>query len=58
MTDKLYDVIAVRLDDKSERIIAERKTEANAEAIVEMAVIRRGCEVEYFTTRPHKEATR
>lgn len=54
----LLDVVAVNMDTKRVRLMAEGKTERNAEAIVEMAVIRRGCEEEFFTTVPagsHKE---
>ena len=47
--EKLYDVIAVNLDNSRVRLISEGKTEKNAEAIIEMAVIRRGVEEEFFT---------
>jgi hypothetical protein len=50
MTDKLFDVIAVRFDTKTVRLIAEKKTERNADAIEMMALSRRGCEDEFFTT--------
>ena len=46
----LFDVIEV-FDDGTERVIAEGKTEPNAEAIVSMAVMRRGVDHSYFTTR-------
>ena len=45
---ELYNVVAVDLKTKAERIMAEGKSKADAEAIVEMAVMRRGCEVEFF----------
>jgi hypothetical protein len=48
----LYDVIEV-CDDGTERTIAEDKDERNAEAIRDMAVIRRGVEHSFFTIRPH-----
>lgn len=49
----LVDVIEVSLSDPNEiRVIAERKTPDQAEAIVSMAVMRRGVEHSYFTTRP------
>lgn len=51
---ELYDVVAVNLETKAERIIATEKTERNAEAIVDMAAIRRGVEGEYFVKRPSK----
>jgi hypothetical protein len=47
---RLFDVIEV-FDDGSERVIAEGRTEDNAEAIVAMAVMRRGVEHSHFTTR-------
>jgi hypothetical protein len=49
----LFDVIAVNLKDRSERFLAERKSKPDAEAIVEMAVIRRGVDDEYFKLVPH-----
>ena len=52
-TTELFDVVAVRLDNSERRIIAEAQTERNAEAIVNMAVMRRGVDEEYFTTVPH-----
>lgn len=55
-TPKLYDVIEVSFDDPDDvRVIAEGKTLENAEAIVGMAVMRRGVETSYFTTRPAEE---
>jgi hypothetical protein len=50
----LFDVIAVTIKaPHTKRIIAERKTEKNAEAIVNMAVMRRGVEEEFFDAVPH-----
>ena len=46
---QLYDVVAVSLTTEKVRLIAEDKTERNAEAIVNMAVMRRGVEEEFFT---------
>jgi len=48
----LFNVYAVSLKDYSRRLIAENKTERNAEAIVQMAVMRRGVEEEIFVTEP------
>lgn len=48
----MFDVIAVRIDTQKVRLIAENKTERNAEAIVKMAVMRRGVDVEFFTEVP------
>lgn len=49
----LFDVIAVDIQTGAERFLAEGKTERNAEAIVEMAVMRRGVDIEFYTTKPH-----
>ena len=56
----LFDVIEVSDSDPNDvRLIAEAKDERNAEAIIGMAVLRRGVQHSYFTTRPHaKEANR
>jgi hypothetical protein len=48
----LFNVVAVNIKTGARRIIAERKTERNAEAIVDMAVMRRGVDEEFFTTEP------
>lgn len=50
---ELYDVIAVNIKTKAERMIAEQKDYSNAEAIIEIAVRRRGAEEEFFTSKPH-----
>ena len=49
---ELYDVIAVSIDTSKVRILAEKKTLPNAEAIVSMAVMRRGVDGEYYTEVP------
>lgn len=49
MTD-LYDVVAVNLESYRVRLLAHSKTLQNAEAIVNMAVIRRRVELEFFAT--------
>lgn len=56
MTEKLFDVVAVNIKTGAERLIAEHKTERNAEAIVAMAVMRQGVVTEFFKTRlsPHE----
>ena len=48
-----FDVIAVNLETVRVRLIAEDKTERNADAIENMAVMRRGVEEEFFVTVPH-----
>ena len=55
MSQELYDVIAVNIQSKQERVLATGKTRKNAEAIVNMAVMRQGLEKEYFKKVPHKE---
>ena len=45
---KLFDVLAVNLNTLTVRVIADNKTERNAEAIITMAVMRRGVEEEFF----------
>lgn len=48
-----YDVVAVNLVTKKKRTLATDKTETNADAIVSMAVARRGVETEFFKKVPH-----
>ena len=49
----MLDVIEVQIKaPHTVRVIAEDKSEKNAEAIVEMAVMRRGVEHSFFTTAP------
>ena len=45
---QLYSVIATNIFTGKKRIVAENKTERNAEAIVKMAVLRGGEGEEYF----------
>ena len=46
-----FDVIEVTLEPpRTVRVISAGEEEANAEAIAEMAVIRRGCKHSFFTT--------
>lgn len=46
---QLHDVVAVNLVTNTVRVIASGKTQENAEAIVNIAVTRRGVEEEFFT---------
>jgi hypothetical protein len=49
----MLDVIEVQIKaPHTVRIIDRNKTERNAEAIIEMAVMRRGVEHSFFTTAP------
>lgn len=48
----MLDVIEVEFGTHKVRIIDRNKSERNAEAVVEMAVIRRGVENSFFTTCP------
>ena len=45
----LYDVVAVNLETKQVRIFDRNKSFRNAEAIVMMAVSRRGCDEEFYS---------
>ena len=53
MDNKLYDVVAVGLNDSKVLWVDERKTKANAEAIVKMAVMRQGVEDRFFGIALH-----
>lgn len=58
MRENLFDVVAVNLDTNKVRLIANGKTKENAEAIQNMAVMRRGVDEEFFaacTSRKYKE---
>ena len=48
----VFDVVAVNLATLRVRLLAETKTEKNADAIVTMAVMRRGVDEEFFTAVP------
>ena len=50
---ELSDVVAVNIATGAHRLIAEGKTERNADAIVSMAVMRRGVDDEFFKVVPH-----
>ncbi len=52
-TTDLWDVVAVNLQTHEHRIIASGKWEADAEAIVSMAIMRRGVDDEFFKVVPH-----
>ena len=49
---ELYDVLAVHLTTNAVRILATGKTEANAEAYIKLAVMRRGVAMEFFVEVP------
>jgi len=55
MHQELYDVIAVNIKTRQERVLATGKTRTNAEAIVKMAVMRQGLDEEYFKKVPHED---
>ena len=54
VTASLFDVVAVNIQTGEERVIASEKTARDAEAIVSMAVARRGVEREFFKAIPHR----
>lgn len=49
---KLYDALAVNIKTGLVRMFGENKTLSNAEAISAMAVMRRGCDVEFYVEAP------
>lgn len=53
-----YRVVEKDMSGNPVRVIAEGKTFLNAEAIVAMAVIRRGVEESFFAIEEEAEATR
>lgn len=48
----LYDVVAVNIETKRIRLFGERETLPNAEAIINMAVMRRGVDEEFYAEVP------
>lgn len=56
-SEPLFDVVAVNLDTKAERVLATGKTEKNAEAIIHMAIARRGLAEEFYKPVPSKGAS-
>lgn len=52
MSEELYDVVAVNIETRKVRLIGRNKALSNAEAIVEMAVYKRGCDEEFYTEVP------
>ena len=48
----LFDVVAINLRTKAERILDRDLTRENAEAVVRFTVVRRGCDVEFYVVRP------
>lgn len=49
----MFDVVAVNIETNKVRLIAENKSERNAEAIETMAIMRRGAEEEFFAVVPN-----
>ena len=47
-----FDVVAVDLKTHAVRLMANDITESNAQAVIKMAVIRRGVENEFFVEAP------
>ena len=52
MSEELYDVVAVDRETSKVRFMAQGKTERNAEAVLKMAVMRRGLDEEFFAEVP------
>ena len=49
-----FNVVAVNIKTGERRVLERNKSERDAEAIVNMAVMRRGVEEEFFTTESVK----
>lgn len=49
---ELFDVLAVNIDSAKIRFFGQRKTKANAEAIENMAIMRRGVDEEFYVAVP------
>ncbi len=47
-----YDVVAVNIDHSTVRLLGTNKTKENAEAVVKMAIMRRGVETEFYSEVP------
>jgi len=52
MNETLFDVVAVNIETSRIRLIAVLKEEGDADAIVKMAVMRRGVDEEFFSSVP------
>jgi len=50
--DLLYDVLAVNMETHKVVLMGQSKTQRNAEAIENMAVLRRGLDTDFFVTVP------
>ena len=55
LAHRLYDVIATNIKTGKHRVIASGKSEMNAEAIVNIAVMRQGVDEEFFSARPQTQ---
>jgi hypothetical protein len=51
----LYDVVAVNIKTGTKRPLATDKTERDAEAVIKMAVMRRGVQEEFYMAIPIRE---
>ena len=49
-----FRVVAININTHERRVIETGKTERNADAIVAMAVMRRGTDVEFYITEPER----
>lgn len=50
--DRKFDVVAVCLKSNRVSLVSERLTEKNAEAVVSMAVLRRGNDDQFYASVP------
>ncbi len=54
MSEEKFDVVAVNLNTKEERTITTDKSKKDAEAIISMAVMRRGLDTEFYKLKSIK----
>lgn len=50
--EELFDVVAVNLKTSKVRMFGESVSERRAEGIINLAVMRRGCDEEFYTETP------
>lgn len=51
-TEATFDIVAVNLETHAERVMARGLTKRNAEAYIDMAVLRRGVDAEFYKAVP------
>lgn len=51
-SNHLWDTLAVNIKTNKCRLFGERKDKPNADAIMKMAIMRRGCDEEFYVVVP------